>query len=70
VSAKQNEIGGTFVASYYEMSNVPHLYQAPKLAYWDAVTGTYPYLPPGLPGSERICAVEMKVGSAQEVAPQ
>jgi hypothetical protein len=70
VSQKQNEIGGTFVSSYYEMSNVPHLYQVPKLAYWDAAQAKYPYLPPGLPGSVPIRAVEMKVGSAQEVAPQ
>src|SRR5262249_9629322 len=70
VSQKQNEIGGTFVSSYFEMSNVPHMFQVPKLAYWDAVLQKYPYLPPGLPGAEPILAVNMQVGASQEVAPQ
>jgi hypothetical protein len=70
VSGKQNEIGGTFVSSYFEMTNVPHMFQVPKLAYWDPVLAKYPYLPPGLPGAAPILAVQMQVGSAAEVAPQ
>jgi hypothetical protein len=70
VTGKQTEIGGTLVASYYELSNVPHIFQVPKLAYWDSVLQKYPYLPPGLPGAAPILAVDMEVGAAQEVAPQ
>ena len=39
-SSKQNELAGTFVSSYYSMTNVPHMYQVPKLV---------DNLPPGMP---------------------
>ncbi|MBS1717059.1 MAG: hypothetical protein JSS72_04940 [Armatimonadetes bacterium] len=42
VSAKQNNIAGTFVASYFNMgNNVPSIFQVPSLAT---------HLPPGMPG--------------------
>jgi hypothetical protein len=55
---KQCKIGGTFVASYYEMMNVPHLYQVPELQ---------DHLPPGLPGSEPIWIVDVDILSWQDV---
>jgi hypothetical protein len=49
VSAKQNEIAGTFVSTYFNMgTNVPKIYQAPSLA---------DNLPPGLIASEPIMVV-------------
>ncbi|MER3413808.1 MAG: hypothetical protein C4341_06135 [Armatimonadota bacterium] len=51
-SAKQNQIAGTFVASYYDMgTNVPNIYQVPKLA------GN---LPPGMPGDKPIISLKRK----------
>jgi len=43
-SAKQNQIAGTFVASYFNMgANVPNIYQVPSLPY---------NMPPGMPGDK------------------
>ena len=43
-SAKQNQIAGTFVASYFNMgSNVPNIYQVPSLPQ---------NMPPGMPGDK------------------
>lgn len=58
VSNKQSEIAGTIVSSYYEMSNVPRIYQVPELA---------DHLPPGMPGSEPIWIVSLDVESWQEI---
>ena len=41
VSAKQNNIAGTFVASTYDMKNVPAIFQVPSLV---------DYMPPAMPG--------------------
>jgi Tfp pilus assembly protein PilX len=59
-SMKQNEIAGTFVASYFSMTNVPHMYQVPTL---------HQNLPPGMPGSTSIWVVFTQVNSWKEVAP-
>lgn len=56
--AKQCKIAGTFVASYYEMHNVPHIYQVPELAN---------HLPPGLPGGDPIYIVTIDVKSWQDM---
>ncbi len=46
VSARQNEIGGTFFSNYFDMgSQVPHIYQVPELAE---------NLPPGMPAPDPI----------------
>ncbi len=46
VSAKQNEIGGTFLSNNFDMGmNVPRIYQVPELA---------DNLPPGMPGGTPI----------------
>lgn len=58
VSVKQNEIAGTMVSSYYEMSNVPKIYQVPDLAN---------NLPPGMPGGDPIWIVSLDVESWQEI---
>lgn len=51
-SAKQNQIAGTFVGSYYDMgTNVPNIYQIPELA------GN---LPPGMPGDKPIISLKRK----------
>jgi len=43
-SAKQNQIAGTFVASYFNMgTNVPNIYQVPSLPY---------NMPPAMPGDK------------------
>lgn len=60
VSAKQNEIAGTYVCSYFSMSNVPKLYQAPDLVN---------YLPPGLPGQDPIYITSISTLSWMEVTP-
>jgi hypothetical protein len=60
ISQKQNELAGTFVSSYYNMQNVPHMYQVPVLP---------DYLPPGMPGSGRIWVHSLRVDSWREVAP-
>lgn len=59
-SQKQNEIAGTFVSSYFSMTNVPHMYQVPALAT---------NLPPGMPGATPIWVVTTQVNSWHEVAP-
>ncbi|MCE5200886.1 hypothetical protein LLG39_18140, partial [bacterium] len=58
VSVKQNEVAGTMVASYYQMSNVPRLYQVPELAN---------HLPPGMPGSDPIWIASISIESWQEL---
>lgn len=58
VSTMQNEIGGTFVSSYYAMQNVPHMYQVPTLP---------DNLPPGMPGSGRIWVKTVRVDSWREM---
>jgi hypothetical protein len=60
VSAKQNMIAGTFVSSYYSMTNVPHLYQVPALAT---------NLPPGMPGADPIWIKTIRMDSWREVTP-
>jgi hypothetical protein len=57
-SQMQNEIAGSFVCSYFSMSNVPHLFQVPKLAQ---------NLPPGMPGSGQIVVIATEVYSWREV---
>lgn len=57
-SVKQSEIAGTIVGSYFQMSNVPSIFQAPELAN---------HLPPGLPGSDPIWIASISVESWQEV---
>ncbi len=52
VSAKQNQIAGTFVANYYDMgTNVPNIYQVPALAR---------NLPPGMPGDKPIISMKRR----------
>jgi hypothetical protein len=69
ISQKQNEIAGTFVSSYYQMANVPHIYQVPKLAERDSL-GRYKYLPPGLPGGVPKLVVSMEVNGTREREPR
>lgn len=57
--AKQCEIAGSCVSSFYAMSNVPHLYQVPALS---------DNLPPGMPGADPIWIVTIIVKSWQDVA--
>ena len=46
ISQKQNEIGGTFVSNYFDITkNVPRIYQVPELAN---------NMPPGMPGGDPI----------------
>lgn len=59
VSQKQNEIAGSFVASYFSMQNVPHMYQVPALSR---------NLPPGMPGSGLIVIKTIRIDSWREVA--
>lgn len=56
-SAKQNEIAGTFVTSYFSMTNVPHLFEVPTLK---------DNLPPGMPGSGHIWVKSVRVDSWRE----
>jgi hypothetical protein len=58
ISQKQSEIAGSMVSSYYQMSNVPSIYQVPELAE---------HLPPGLPAREPIWIKSISVESWQEV---
>lgn len=52
VSAKQNQIAGTFVANFYDMgTNVPNIYQVPELRK---------NLPPGMPGDESIISLKRR----------
>ena len=57
ISNKQSEIAGTMVSSYYQMSNVPSIYQAPDLA---------DHLPPGMPGADPIWIATITIESWQE----
>ncbi|MBI3910301.1 MAG: hypothetical protein HY320_05135 [Armatimonadetes bacterium] len=57
-SAKQNTIAGTFVSSYFEVANVPHMYQVPDLVR---------YPPPGLPGDWDIWITAIRIDSWREV---
>jgi hypothetical protein len=58
VSSKQSEIAGTLVASYYQMTNVPSIFQVPELV---------DNLPPGMPGGDPIWVITIRVVSWQEV---
>ena len=57
-SAKQNELAGTFVSSYFSMTNVPHMYQIPALV---------DHLPPGMPGNQIILIKTIRIDSWREV---
>jgi len=57
VSNKQNQVAGTMVSSYFQMSNVPKLYQVPELA---------DHLPPGMPGADPIYVRSVRINSWQE----
>lgn len=59
ISNKQSEIAGTMVSSYYQMSNVPKIFQVPELAN---------HLPPGLPGRDPIWIASVTVESWREAA--
>jgi hypothetical protein len=59
VSAKQNELAGTFVCSYFSMTNVPRMYQVPALS---------DNLPPGMPGSERLWIHSIRLDSWREIS--
>lgn len=58
VSKKQSQIAGTMVASYYDMFNVPSIYQVPELA---------DNLPPGMPAADPIWVITITVVSWQEI---
>ncbi len=58
VCAKQCDIAGTIVASYYSMTNVPRIYQVPDLA---------DFLPPGMPGAAPIWIASIRVESWKDV---
>jgi len=57
LSYKQNEIAGTFVSSYFEMKNVPRIYQVPALDR---------QLPPGMPGSDPIWVRTLEIHGRRE----
>lgn len=61
ISVKQSEIAGTMVSSYYQMSNVPKVYQVPELAT---------NLPPGMPGGSPIWLASVSVDSWRETCGQ
>ncbi len=58
LSYKQNAIAGTFVTSYFNMQNVPDIYQVPSLV---------DNLPPGMPGSGRIWIKTIRTDSWREI---
>jgi len=58
ISQKQSEIAGSLVSSYYQMQNVPHLYQVPELVN---------HLPPGMPGSRSVWVISVTVQSWKEM---
>ena len=58
ISQKQSEIAGTIVASYYEMTNVPKIYQVPELVN---------HLPPDMPGGQAILIANISTESWQEI---
>ncbi len=52
VSARQNQILGTFVANYFDMGqNVPKIYQVPSLPQ---------NMPPGMPGKKAIVSLKLR----------
>ena len=52
VSAKQNQIAGTFVASYFDMgTNVPNIYQVPALPQ---------NMPPAMPGDKNYYSLKVR----------
>lgn len=55
---KQNEIAGTFVSSYFEMKNVPRIYQVPELDR---------NLPPGMPASDPIWVRTIEIHGRREI---
>lgn len=51
-SAKQNQIAGTFVASFFDMgTNVPNIYQVPNLPY---------NMPPAMPGDRHYVTIKVR----------
>lgn len=60
-SAKQNQIAGTFVATYYDMgTNVPNIYQVPALKN---------NLPPGMPGGDPILVIKRQTWRERSATP-
>jgi len=52
ISAKQNQIAGTFVANFFDMgTNVPNIYQVPALVR---------NMPPGMPGDKNFFTLKIK----------
>jgi len=52
VSAKQNQIAGTFVANFYDLgTNVPNIYQVPALPT---------NMPPGMPGDKNYFTIKVQ----------
>lgn len=52
ISAKQNQIAGTFVANFFDMgTNVPNIYQVPALVH---------NMPPGMPGDKNYYTLKIK----------
>lgn len=52
VSAKQNQIAGTFVANFYDLgTNVPNIYQVPALPF---------NMPPGMPGDKNYFTIKVQ----------
>lgn len=52
ISKKQNQIAGTFVANFYDMgTNVPNIYQVPKLPY---------NMPPAMPGDKNYYSLQLQ----------
>lgn len=52
VSAKQNQIAGTFVANFYDLgTNVPNIYQVPALPF---------NMPPGMPGDKNYFTIKIQ----------
>lgn len=58
ICGKQSDIAGTIVSSYYSMTNVPKLYQVPKLV---------DYLPEGMPGADPVWIAGVNTESWQDV---
>jgi hypothetical protein len=58
VSQKQNELVGTFVTSFFSMTNVPHMYQVPTLK---------DNLPPGMPAREPLWIHSIRIDSWREI---
>jgi hypothetical protein len=61
VSAKQNQIAGTFVSNYFDMgTNVPNIYQVPALSK---------NLPPGMPGDQAIVSMRKRTWRERAINP-